>query len=205
MSEPQFSPEPSPTNPRIHQLAGDFRRLGWIGFGLQAILGFIPLFMLLFVLFFKPNINPGVRGSSLVGVILSYICLTALVFTTYWCFRYTQVSKNLEKPGHRPQKNEVIRCLWIGLAANIIGMICAVFIGMIQIGNILLKILLLPPGSSTIFQPAPGAAVLSPGLIFTPFDMIAMQAIMNTIAAELVGIIVALWLLFRVIQPQSQN
>jgi hypothetical protein len=35
--------------------------------------------------------------------------------------------------------------------------------------------------------------------------MIAMQAVMNTIAPELVGIIIASWLLFRVIQPQSNH
>ena len=51
----------------------------------------------------------------------------------------------------------------------------------------------------------PEATVINFGSIITPFDMIAMQAVMNTIAAKLVGIIIDSWLLFRVIQPQSNH
>ncbi|MCG5060964.1 MAG: DUF3611 family protein [Limnoraphis sp. WC205] len=36
----------------MYQLAGEFRRLGWLGFALQITLGIIPLLMLVFVLFF---------------------------------------------------------------------------------------------------------------------------------------------------------
>lgn len=195
----------SASSTRIHQLASEFRRLGWLGFALQITLGIIPLFMLVFVLFFKTNITPRGRGLSLFGIIFCYGCLLALVFTIYWCYRYTRISKKLENNLLRPQRKEVIRCLWIGLIANIIGMGCAVLVGMSQIGSFLLKTLLLPPGSAAIYNPIPGATVINPGSIITPFDMIAMQAIINTIAAELVGIIVALWLLFQVIKPWSRH
>ncbi|MEL7034660.1 MAG: DUF3611 family protein [Cyanobacteria bacterium J06592_8] len=201
MSEPQLDPLSSS---RIHQLSKDFRRLGWIGFCLQAILGFIPFLILIFVLFLQPSLTPETQGTSFFGAILSYSCLLALIFTTYWCFHYTQVSRKLEDPQRRPQKTAVLRCLWIGLTANIIGMICAVIVGMGQIGTFLFKTLLLPSGATTIYRPIPGAAVLNPGSILAPFDLISLQAIMNAIAADLVGIIITSLLLFRVMKPQSK-
>jgi hypothetical protein len=184
----------------VLQIAAAFRRLGWIGFWLQALLGFIPFVILIFVLFFNPN-----GGGFDLKVILAYGCLLALVFTIYWCYRYTRLANKLENSKLRPSKEEVTRSLWIGLLANVGGMSCAVLVAIWLVGTLLFKMLSLPQGATTI-APTRGSegTVISPGQIVVPNDLIAMQAMVITVAAELIGIIVALLLLYRVSQNRSR-
>lgn len=197
---------PSSSNRRdLHHLAKQFHRLGWIGFWVQLILGFIPVFVLAFALLFQnlPNGNPGVN--SWLILILAYGCLLALLFTLYWFFRYTRIAKKLDSTDKHPSKADIIRSLWIGLIANVVGMACAVMVAMGQVGTLLFKVLFIPQGAATIYRQTPEETVYSSGSIIVPFDLIALQAMVNTVAAELVGIIVALWLLSRVNQTSTRN
>ncbi|PLZ88084.1 DUF3611 family protein [Fischerella thermalis] len=56
-------------------------------------------------------------------------------------------------------------------------------------------------GSIPLYTPLPGAAITTSNLPIAPLQIISMQAVSCAIAAELVGVIVALWLLYRLI-PQ---
>ncbi len=188
-------PAPSP-----RRLAIDFRWFGWLGFWLQSLLGFIPILLLIFALFLYQSPQRGVVG---IGNFLAFGCLMALLFTIYWCFRYTRVAVDLEDPNFRPRRIEVIRTLWVGLLSNAAGMLCAVLIGMGKAGTLLTTLLALPPGAITLTTPTTGGTLLNRGPVVTVLDMVAMQAVLNTIAAELVGILVALWLLYRLGYQQS--
>jgi hypothetical protein len=188
-------PVSSTHSSNLHKLANAFRRWGWIGFWVQLILGFMPIMVLIFALVFRNLPNSDTSGNSLLFIILSYACLLALLFTLYWCFRYTRLSKKLDQPDKRPAKAEVIRCLWIGLVANVVGMAFAVIVGMGQVGTLLFKMLF----------SSPSVALYNPRATIVPFDIIAMQAMINTIAAELIGVIISLWLLQRVYQVSSRT
>ncbi len=197
-----FDPLP-PSKPNVHQIASEFYRLGWIGFWVQLGLGIIPIVILLFVLLFDNRPNSAQAGNAWLGTILAYGCLLTLIFTIYWCFHYTQLSDQLKNPELRPSKAQIRRSLWIGILANLCGMTCAMIVALWRVGTLLFRMLSLPPGASTIYTPMPGAAVVNPGSIIVPMNMISLQAMMNTIAAELVGVTVTLWLLYRVIQHTS--
>ncbi|WP_254172910.1 DUF3611 family protein [Planktothrix pseudagardhii] len=201
MVEPYTNYE-SPS-PNIHEIAQDFRRLGWFGFWVQSILGIIPIFLLIFVLFLRPA-SPSNPQNSALGLVLGYGCLFALIFTLYWCFRYSQIGNQLEDPNQRPAKAEVIHALWLGISANLIGMACVILVGFLMVGSLLYRMLTLPPGGSKLLTPLPGTTVLNAGSIITPFNLIAMQAMVNAMAAELAGIAVSLWLLSRVSSHQSK-
>lgn len=188
-------PAPSP-----RRLAVEFRWMGWLGFWLQSLLGFVPISLLIFALFLYQRPNRGTVG---IGNVLAFACLIALLFTIYWCFRYTRVAIDLEDPNFRPRRMDVIRTLWVGLLSNAAGMLCAVLIGMGKAGTLLTTMLSLPPGAITLTTPVGGGTLLNRGPIVTVLDMVAMQAVINTIAAELVGILVALWLLYRLGYQQS--
>ncbi|MBD2430854.1 MULTISPECIES: DUF3611 family protein [Fischerella] len=184
----------------VHRIASEFRILGWIGFWLQLVLGSIPLFIAIPTLLFRSN--PGRVGTqNSIGVFFAYACLLVLIFTIYWCFRYTRLSKKLDDPDLRPSRKEVTRDLWIGILANISGMIFAVIVLLTQVGLLLNRVLSIPQGAATIYTPLPGAAIATSNLPITPLQIISMQAVSCAIAAELVGVIVALWLLYRLI-PQ---
>lgn len=164
------------------------------------MLGSIPLFIAIPTLLFRGN-SGRVGTQNSIGVFFAYACLLALLFTIYWCFRYTRLSKKLDDPDLRPSRKEVTRDLWIGILANISGMIFAVIVLLTQVGLLLNRVLSLSQGAATIYTPLPGAAIATSNLPITPLQIISMQAVSCAIAAELVGVIVALWLLYRLI-PQ---
>lgn len=187
--------------PTARQIAASFRWLGWTGFILQGLLGFIPILVIVMTVLF----SPGQRqiGFSF-GLWLAIACLGILLFSIYWCFRYIQLANQLEHPDLRPAKSQVVRDLKLGLVANIGIMVLAVFISMSRVGALTFKMLTLPPGS-TVIMPSSAATMVAQGAIVTPSNMIAIQAMINAIAAGLVGIIVALLLLYQVGQHRNVN
>jgi len=188
------APAPSP-----RQIAASFRTLGWVGFIFQSLLGFIPILVVVMTVLF----SPGQRqiGFSF-GLWLAIACLGILLFSIYWCFRYTLLAAKLEDPDLRPGKSKVVKDLKLGLVANIGIMAIAVFIAITRVGALTFKMLTTPPGS-TIVTPGSAATMVAQGAIITPSNMIAVQAMLNAIAAGLVGIIVALILLYRVGQHRN--
>jgi Protein of unknown function (DUF3611) len=197
-------------NPEIanltpQEIARFFRLLGWIGFWLQSLLGFIPILVVVSTVLF----NPGRQQSDglSIGLFSAIACLLLLLFSIYWCFRYTQLAKKLEMRDLRPAKSQVIRDVKLGLIINIGSMAIAVLIAMMRVGELTFKMLTLPQGS-TVITPNPTKTMLVQGLPIAPSNMIAIQAMVNTIAAGLVGIVVALLLLYLVGQhhnPQSRS
>ena len=181
--------------PSLHQIALAFRRLGWIGFWCQVVLGLIPVTLMIFQVVFSSK-------SQLIGVpdsgnILSFVDILTLLFTIYWCFRYTRLGRKLENSNQSPAKVRVIREVWIGIIANVAVIFIAVLIGITTVGGLLYVILSLPPGAATILQPALGGTLINPGPIIVPMDMLGLLAVMNVILAGLIGIIVSLWLMYR--------
>jgi hypothetical protein len=189
-----LNPEaPSPT-PR--EIAQSFRWLGWAGFCLQALLGFIPILVVVMTVLFGSGAKQ--RIGLPFGLWLAIACLIILLFSIYWCFRYTQLANQLEIPDLRPAKSQVVRDLKLGLTANIGIITIAVLIALVRVGELSFKMLTLPQGSTVITPNQLGTTVAAPGALITPSNMIAIQAMIHAIAAGLVGVIVALLLLYQV-------
>ena len=185
----------SSSTPSPHRIALAFRRLGWIGFWCQVVLGLIPIALMTFQWIFSSN-------SQLIGVpdsgnILSFLDILTLLFTIYWCFRYTRLARKLEDDNQRPAKGRVTKEVWIGIIANLGVILLAVLIGMISVGGLLYAVLSIPQGATTILQPTPGGTVLNPAAKIVPMDMLALLAVMNVILAGLIGLMVSLGLLSR--------
>ena len=183
----------APPSPRRIALA--FRRLGWIGFWCQVILGLIPVILMIFQWIFSST--PQLLGSPDSGNILSFLDILTLLFTIYWCFRYTRLASKLEDANQRLAKGRITKEVWIGIIANVVVIFLAVLIGMISVGGLLYVVLSIPQGATTILQPTPGGTVLNPAAKIVPMDMLGLLAVMNVILAGLIGIIVSLWLLYR--------
>ncbi len=106
------------------------------------------------------------------------------------------MANQLEIPHLRPAKSQVSQNLKLGLLANIGIMAIAVLIALSQVGTLTFKMLIMPQGS-TMITPNQTATMVTQGAIITPSNMIAIQAMVNAIAAGLVGTIVALLLLYQ--------
>ena len=184
------------------QIARSFRRLGWVGFWLQALLGFIPILVVVAEILSKPGQQQA--GGFSIGFWLAIACLIILFFSIYWCFRYTRLANKLEMRELRPTKSQVIQDLKLGLVANIGIMTIAVLIALLQVGGLTLKMLRLPQGA-TVIAPNQVGTTLAQGAMISPSNMIAIQAMVNAIAAGLVGVVVALLLLYQVGKPRSSH
>jgi len=192
-------PQSNKTNLSLPRLAHSLRRLGWIGLGLQAIFGFIPILVLIVRVLTRYT-----QSSPSLGLFLAVICLLALLLAMYWCFHYVGLAYKIEKGKLRSAQGTVIWTLGVGLTINIVGMICAVLIAIAKTATLTLNMLRLPQGATIITTQATGNGATQ-GSLITPSDMIILQALINTIAAELVGIIIALLLLRKAIQYFLSN
>lgn len=183
------------------QIARSLRWLGWIGFWLQTLFGFIPILVLV------ANVlaRPGQVGGFSFGLWLAIACLIILIFSIYWCFRYTRLADKLETRDLRPAKSQVLRDLKLGLVANVVVMVIAVLIALLRVGELTVKMLTLLQGATVIAPNQIGTTIGAPGALITPSNMIAIQAMLNIIAAGVVGTIVALLLLYQVGQHRSSN
>ncbi|PSB21996.1 DUF3611 domain-containing protein [Phormidesmis priestleyi ULC007] len=190
------APKPTP-----QQIAHSFRWLGWTGFWLQALLGFIPILVVVVNVLFKP----GQSGGFSFGLWLAIACLVALIFSIYWCFRYTRLASKLEVRDQRPAKSQVMRDVKLGLLANIGIMTIAVLIAMMRVSGLTYKMLTLPQGGAVLTPNQIGTTLAAPGALITPSSMIAIQAMISAIAAGLVGAVVALLLLYQVGQRRNTN
>ena len=90
-------------------VARPFARLGWIAFWLQLALSSLPILLMLYVVLRSPTSASG-RGVDL----REYVALgglLVLLFTTWWCYRYTRIAKRMLDPESRPSSASVIRTL----------------------------------------------------------------------------------------------
>lgn len=184
------------------EIAQSFRGLGWIGLCLQALLGFIPILVVTTNVLFNPRQRQ--MGFSL-GLWLAIACLLALIFSIYWCFRYTLLANRLENPDLRPPKSQVTKDVKLGLTINLGIMAIAVLIALWRVSELTFKMLSLPQGGTVITPNQIGTTVAAPGTLITPSNMIAIQAMVSAIAAGLVGTIVALLLLYQIGLHRSTN
>lgn len=197
MRFPLFSAIPTDRTAALERLAALFRIFGWAGFWVQSFLAAVPVALLLFVLFFRSRTG---SVTPLLSLISAYTCLAFLIVTIYWCFRYVQIGRRLSHPQDRPSRAHTMRVLWWGLTANVTGAAVATLVTMMQSGQILFKLLALPRGTSMLTRPTSGAVMIDPGNLVSPLQMLAVQAMVNAIAAEVVGIAIAVLLLYRLEQ-----
>lgn len=190
------------SSPTTQQIARSFRWLGWLGFSLQLLLGFLPILVVVANVLFNPRQRQ--IGFSL-GLWMAIACLIILLFSMYWCFRYTRLAKRLELRDERPAKSQVVQDLKWGLAANLGVMILAVLIAFSRVSNLTFKMLSLPQGGTIVTPNQMGTTLAAPGALITPSNMIAIQAMISAIAAGLVGTIVAILLLDQVGQHRNPN
>ncbi len=180
-----------PSSPSPAQIARYCRTLGWAGLILQSLLGVIPLLVVIARMVVNPQWRD-VRSSW--GLWLAVVGLAILLFSIYWCFRYIRMARRMADPDLRPAKSAVKRNLKLGLLSNLALMAIGVLLALWRVTLLSVKMLTIPQGTTVV---TPGAAAVPGGLI-TPSSMIAIQAMVSAIAAGLVGVIIALLLIYQV-------
>jgi len=180
-------------------LASWLVRLGWIGFWLQVVFGALPIIvMVYYFVFSRSGTNPRSGFPFIEYLTIANILL--LVFTTFWSYRYTRLGRRLMDPERRPPESSVIRTVWIGVVASATGMVFCMIVMLIEAANLLFFFLRAPQGGIPVVQTSGTEATYWVSSV----DMVSLVALILTLFAELIVLILSLWLLFRATPPSPQ-
>jgi hypothetical protein len=173
-------------------LAGAFSRLGWAGFWLQVVFGSLPLLMMAYYFAFaRPD--PETRGGFGFLEALTLINLLMLLFTTYWSYRYTRIGKRIKDPEGGPSESYLVGMVWTGVVATTIGMLFSMICILIETANLLFYFLKSPQAGIPVIQTG---GIASTHWV-SSVDMLSLMALVLFLFAELLVLVMSLWLLFR--------
>lgn len=176
--------------PTVQQVATSFRTIGWIGFWAQLGLAVVSSSVLLFAIA-DPNFNlKASNPRSEVGLFFAASGLLVLGLSIYWAFRYTRIAKQLQtpNPATHPHKAEVIHILRQGSILNSVGMLLTLLGVETIVGTLIGKSL----------SQVEGLAIYNASQLVEPLDILVVQANINTIFAQFVGIVISFWLVSRI-------
>lgn len=181
------------SSPTLQRVANTFRLTGWIGFWIQLVLVIVSSLILLFAAASGgrsdslSSTNPGTAP----GLFFALCGILVLCFSTYWCFRYTRIAKQLQAPDHslRPSKGKAIQAIRIGLITNLVGMLLTLLGAEATVGGLLAKSLSQSQGVTTIYDPS---------RLIQSLDIFVVQATTNVVIAQFAGLVTSLWLLQRI-------
>ncbi|MGB3615889.1 MAG: DUF3611 family protein, partial [Elainellaceae cyanobacterium] len=117
------------------------------------------------------------------GLLFAIAGLVTLAIGAYWSFCYTRFARELDgmRGSVHPKKSAVIHLLQQGVLINTIGMVLTLLGVEVIVGTLLAKSL----------TQAGGLALYNNSQLIEPLDMLVIQANINTIVAQFVGIILA--------------
>lgn len=180
-------------------LAKTFSRLGRIGFWVQIVLGSIPFLLMAYAFIFTRSPS-GPRAGLAVVEYLTLVNVLILIFTIVWFHRHTRLAHRIADPQACPSASSVIRSVWTGLVASSIGLLFSMMVMVTETGHLLFYFLAAPQGGVAVFQ----TSNAGPTGWVSAVDMMSLMALSLLVFAELVVLILSLWLLFRTMQVSAE-
>ncbi len=184
---------------KIETLAKTFNRLGLAGFWLQVVLGSVPVLLMLYVFIFSGSIS-GPRSGLPIVEYLSMANLLVLLFTTIWFWRYRDLAKTLVDPKTRPTESAVAGTVWTGLVASSLGILFSMLVMLLEVGQLLFYFLSAPQGGIPAIQTTVGGGASWVSAV----DLVSLMSLLLTLAAEVIALVLGLWLLFRTTQTAGE-
>lgn len=191
-------------NTAMESLARTFRRLGRLGFWVQVVLGSFPVLLMTYIFIFTGTVKlSGTRAGLPIVEYLTILNLLVLLFTTLWFYRYPALGRRLLDPETRPTEAQVERTVWIGLVASSLGAVFSMVVLILEVGQLLFYFLAAPQGGIPAIQTAPGTVGGAASWVST-VDVASLMALLLTLTAEVVALVLGLWLLFRTSQTGAE-
>ena len=172
-----------------HNIATNLRWVGWIGFWLQLGLAVVAGLSLLFAWSGRNLAEEELKGIG-IAIFFASMGLIAVAVNIYLSFRYTRIGKRILNPQTKPQlsRSDTVNLLKLGLLIGFIG----IFLNLLGAGSgIGVQI------AKVVSQP-PGVAITDPSRIIRALDVYVVAANVNGIASNFFGIIVSIWLFYKV-------
>jgi hypothetical protein len=183
---------PSSLDAATTSMGGTFRRVGWLGFWIQLVLALVPILGFAMVFGIVRGFSALTAGTGLLGW-FSIVSVALLMFTTFWSWRYRSAGVRLAA-GEMPLDVAALsRRVWIGIGASSFGILLSLVVVLVRVTYLLLVFLEAPQGGAPVFQTTDGSNFAW----ITATDMLSLLALMMTASAEIITLLLSLWLLFR--------
>lgn len=177
------------SNSSTRDIAKNLRWVGWIGFWLQLGLAVVAGLSLLFAWSGRNLAEEEIKGIG-IAIFFASMGLIAIAFNIYLSFRYTRIGGRILDPQTSPQlsRSDTVNLLRLGLLIGFTG----IFLNLLGAGSgIGVQI------AKAVSQP-PGVAITDPSKIIRALDVYVVAANVNGIASNFFGIIVSIWLFYKV-------
>jgi hypothetical protein len=184
---------------KVAGLAKSFARLGWIGFWSQLLLGSIPLVVMFYIFVFTGSLT-GPRSGLPIVAFLTLANLAVLIFTVFWFWRYPALAKRIADPAARTTETTILRTVWTGLVASTLGILFSLAVLLLDVGQLLMYFLAAPQAGIPAVQTTAGSAATWVSAI----DLLSLLALLLMLAAEVLAMVLGLWLMFRTTQTASE-
>jgi len=183
----------------LDSLARTFSRLGRIGFWTQIVIGSIPFLLMIYVFVFARSTSGPRAGLALVEYLM-LASLLILIFTTVWFYRYTRLAERIADPQSRPSASSVTGSVWTGLVASSLGILFSMLVMILETGHLLFYFLKAPQAGVPVFQ----TSTIGAASWVSAVDMVSLMALSLFLFAEIIVLILGLWLLFRTTQASAE-
>ena len=183
----------------LDSLARTFSRLGRIGFWTQIVIGSIPFLLMIYVFVFARSPSGPRAGLALVEYLM-LASLLILIFTTGWFYRYTRLAERIADPQSRPSASSVTGSVWTGLVASSLGILFPMLVMILETGHLLFYFLKAPQAGVPVFQ----TSTIGAASWVSAVDMVSLMALSLFLFAEIIVLILGLWLLFRTTQASAE-
>jgi hypothetical protein len=180
----------TPADAAERRLGQRFRRVGWLGFWVQIVLGAVPVAIGSWLYMMSPNITaPGGRF-PLVGLLATCVLLILFV-TTILFFYYTRVGRRLEAGASRWTRPRLKGLVRVGLALSGISVFFSAVVMIGEITHMLLTFLEFPQGGVPVIQ-----TTAQDSTWISALDVLSLLALSLSITAEILILGLGLWLMY---------
>ncbi|KMM16883.1 DUF3611 family protein [Synechococcus sp. GFB01] len=186
----------------LQRIAAALRRLGWVRFWAQVVLGVVVVGVLVFNNIGGRLVANSARAIGLgPGISLTTLAFLLLLWSIWQSWLVVRCGRALASPV-RPSKGETARLIKRGVLGDLIGLSLAVLGYQSLAGSLFVQASQQVPGFfGAQIQQVPGTAGRVVGLPITSIEMLSVLGNTQVLFAHLIGLWISLWLLQRMHRP----
>ena len=186
----------------LQQIGSSLRRMGWLRFWIQVVLGVVVVGVLVFNNIGGRLVANSQRALGLgPGISLTTLAFLILLWGIWHSWLVVRCGRALASPV-KPSKGETSKLIKRGLLADLFGLTMAAIGYQSLAGSLFVQASQQVPGFfGAQIQGAGGAGSRVVGLPITSIEMFSVLGNTQVLFAHLLGLIITLWLLQRVHRP----
>ena len=176
----------------FQQLSFGVRRMGWIRFWIQVVLGIVVVGVLLFNNIGGSLARNAERAVGLgPGLSLTTLAFLVLLFSLWQGWLIVRTGRAIASEA-RPSRGEAARLVKRGLLADLLGLILATIGYQALAGSLFVQASMQTPGIAI------GGRGMADNLAITSLEMLSVLSNTQVLFAHLIGLVFSLWLLQRI-------